>query len=1685
MKSLFPIAGWCCLLLLSPVQAATLTVSNYNAAFTGIHGIADAAGTRLGTGAAGVIGRMTLTDEEIQTKVAAGDIAGLNAGFQPFDPVGGSFALNSLGSAGAFEVSLSQDTRASVNALGGSSICVWLYKGVGRTSATEYVLLKLTQTFPTDPEDGLPLGPVEVLVNPASVATVFAGTLGPASHDYNLGAGALALYQMEATGLTGNLPPVASNGVLAAFAGIPKNGQLAATDPEDDPLLFAKVADPLKGALMVNQDGTFTYTAGEGESGQDSFTFKASDGLSDSNIATITVTITPPPPNSAPTAIAASFRGPENDLLTGQLSGEDPEEDPLTFGVVVEPTHAASFVLEEGTGEFRYRPQPGFVGVDSFEFRVNDGDLDSDAVQVTLVVQRGIPVWTWMDGANAPKQTGLYGTQGEPAAENRPGARTAAASASRPGAASYHFGGGGYGETTQLGALNDLWRYDSVSGEWTWLSGDKTVNAAGNPGQRGLAAASNLPGARSAAVLWLDDQDQLWLFGGAASSTQLRNDLWKYDLATGEWTWVHGEDTANAPGSYGSQGVALDGNVPGARSGAVGWRDPSGCLWLFGGTGYGASGSQTGALNDLWKYDPQSNRWTWIKGTNATEAAAFYGARGLPSGVNTPGARTAACAWMGADGHLWLFGGTGRVSASSAGQLNDLWKFDLRSNEWTWVSGANSVNAAGIYGSLGVAAAANTPGARAGASAWLGPDGALLLFGGQGAGYYSDVWSFDPELAQWTWLKGPATVNAAAFYGVQGESSSSATPGARRGAAAFVDGAGDAWLFAGGLSAKSGNDVWRLDLPELPVVRLLPVADITDSGASLAAEVNPNGSEAEVRAYLFKLADGDERLEELGPVGGGGDFQTVEALLTDLDEGTTYGVLVLAESAAGTGMSQVRLFTTAGTPPAVVAEFDEADSEAGEAAGTVNIVVRLSAPAPGPFTLPFSLSGTATPGAAGDYVASPSPLHFLTGQTTASISLTLHDDAVVDVGETVQLELGTPSGIASLDEQTTHVLTIEDNDGPPEFVEPPVSQIVALGSPAGFSAQVSGSPTLAYQWQKNAVNLSKATASSLSFASARLSDGAPYRLVVSNALGLAEATVRLVVVDTANRRIVQPAGSDVTLAVAVAGAETLAYAWFKDDEPLGLTAAALQIDGAEPADSGDYRCEVTLPGTGTLSSGVMRVEIFNVAPVVEGGEAPDGYVGSPYAVTIPIDNLPAGAATLYAATGLPSGLKLNAQTGVVSGVPTAAVTDRIVKVTASNAAGSSGPVEFVFTIHPVPPPVLGSYVGLIEMDPDFGEGLGGRLDLTVTTKGAFSAKLKLGTGKVLSSKGQMLLDGDDTDFSGEAEAAFVRKGQPPLRLEFRIEGSSLNPVRYALSGELLDPSDDETAELTGVRSPGTGQTEAFQGYHTFGMKLPADRVGDLQVPQGHGFGGLTLSANGTASVVGRTADGGSFTVATLLGPEGDIPLRADFTLAPGALQGMPFVALNTPAADDDQVVGALGWTKLAAPVKSKERAYRAGFAGLELAVEGGRYPGVPAGSVVGGLDNQDDNARLAFAEGGLQDGEIEAFVFSIRNLSATGLSQKVTVLPFNDDLDPNPNPWRVAFKLLPKPAGQFSGSFVIPGLTKALNRNATFQGMMVRLSSGDYENLGYFLLAQPPQPGQTGATAPQLSGSVRLESALP
>ena len=71
------------------------------------------------------------------------------------------------------------------------------------------------------------------------------------------------------------------------------SGQVTATDPENDALVYTQASNPAHGTVSVNPDGSYTYTPNANYNGNDSFDVLVDDGHGGTAIAVVDIVITP------------------------------------------------------------------------------------------------------------------------------------------------------------------------------------------------------------------------------------------------------------------------------------------------------------------------------------------------------------------------------------------------------------------------------------------------------------------------------------------------------------------------------------------------------------------------------------------------------------------------------------------------------------------------------------------------------------------------------------------------------------------------------------------------------------------------------------------------------------------------------------------------------------------------------------------------------------------------------------------------------------------------------------------------------------------------------------------------------------------------------------------------------------------------------------------------------------------------------------------------------------------------------------------------------------------------------------------------------------------------------------------------------------------------------------------------
>ena len=159
------------------------------------------------------------------------------------------------------------------------------------------------------------------------------------------------------------------------------------TDVDGDALTPILVSPPSHGTVVLNANGTFTYTPAANYNGTDSFTYRATDGSLNSNVAGVAITVRAV--NDAPVAVNDSYSTPQNNVLNVQAAGvltNDTDVDGNTLSAVLVSGPANGTVTLNSDGSFRYTPNNDFAGSDTFTYKANDGTADSNTATVTIQV---------------------------------------------------------------------------------------------------------------------------------------------------------------------------------------------------------------------------------------------------------------------------------------------------------------------------------------------------------------------------------------------------------------------------------------------------------------------------------------------------------------------------------------------------------------------------------------------------------------------------------------------------------------------------------------------------------------------------------------------------------------------------------------------------------------------------------------------------------------------------------------------------------------------------------------------------------------------------------------------------------------------------------------------------------------------------------------------------------------------------------------------------------------------------------------------------------------------------------------------------------------------------------------------------------------------------------------------------
>lgn len=164
------------------------------------------------------------------------------------------------------------------------------------------------------------------------------------------------------------------------------SGQLNAYDSDGHALTYQSVATPGNGSVSINaSSGEYVYTPNAEYFGSDSFSFNVDDGYTESNTATISITVNPI--NDAPVSDDFEISVIANTTFSGIIEATDVDNDTLSFSIATNGSLGSASITDVNSGAFQYIPNPSTTGNDSFTFTVSDGTVTSGPYTVSVVIK--------------------------------------------------------------------------------------------------------------------------------------------------------------------------------------------------------------------------------------------------------------------------------------------------------------------------------------------------------------------------------------------------------------------------------------------------------------------------------------------------------------------------------------------------------------------------------------------------------------------------------------------------------------------------------------------------------------------------------------------------------------------------------------------------------------------------------------------------------------------------------------------------------------------------------------------------------------------------------------------------------------------------------------------------------------------------------------------------------------------------------------------------------------------------------------------------------------------------------------------------------------------------------------------------------------------------------------------------
>jgi hypothetical protein len=190
---------------------------------------------------------------------------------------------------------------------------------------------------------------------------------------------------------TPNSNPVVGAADQSTPEDTPVTFQVSHADADNDPLTCT-ASTPTHGTISPDNwaisfpytNEALTYTPDTDYIGVDTVVISCIDGNGGMDVVSVEITVTAT--NDPPVAVDGSTSLPEDVPVTAQLSGYDPDGDPLTFAIATPPSHGAVSAFDSVSGAFTFTPNADYHGLDTMTFEVCDPSSACDTGTYTFTV---------------------------------------------------------------------------------------------------------------------------------------------------------------------------------------------------------------------------------------------------------------------------------------------------------------------------------------------------------------------------------------------------------------------------------------------------------------------------------------------------------------------------------------------------------------------------------------------------------------------------------------------------------------------------------------------------------------------------------------------------------------------------------------------------------------------------------------------------------------------------------------------------------------------------------------------------------------------------------------------------------------------------------------------------------------------------------------------------------------------------------------------------------------------------------------------------------------------------------------------------------------------------------------------------------------------------------------------------